>query len=335
MVPCRLVIFIGMLASVHGSPALVRKHSTIMRAVPSIVHEQISLNSGATDGKRSCPMPPDAKWCSVFNISGAEPFFMAVYAENDLVSEVICNTGRWEDLEIRSLGAPGHALDVGGNLGYYSFVLAHAGWNVTTFEPFARNVQLMHATMCRNPWMMAKIKIHNVGLGAHPDECQIISPVDNFGDGNTRCGEDALKPAPYNCKIRQSFHVARLDDLLSSEGVPNIDFLKIDVEGFECQVLAGGQSVLKFYKPRLIHTEVWWKMQGCEPGNYLQNIIKQGYKIADDEACIQPHVHVPSRGEILNTWACRKIENSSSLLQVASAPIPPSQKHRMLFRFDR
>lgn len=35
---------------------------------------------------------------------------------------------------------PGHACDIGGNLGFYTFALAKAGWNVTTFEAMSTNV---------------------------------------------------------------------------------------------------------------------------------------------------------------------------------------------------
>mmetsp|Transcript_12290 Transcript_12290/g.23127 ORF Transcript_12290/g.23127 Transcript_12290/m.23127 type:complete len:330 (+) Transcript_12290:63-1052(+) len=297
----------------------------------STSHKQsssVAIDSG-------CPLPDHGKWCTV-KVPGAEPFQMAVYASNDIVSHSICDSGQWESniIDTADLGVPGHAVDIGGNIGYFTFVLAHAGWNVTTFEPLDKNVQLMQATLCQNPGMKRKVNLHQVGLGAHPDECQLISHVTNMGDGVVRCGEEAKKEVPLNHAVRQSFQVKRLDDMLSPELVPKVDFLKIDVEGFECQVFAGGKKVLEVYKPRRLATEVWAEMQGCEPANYFKMFLKKGYKIASDQACKHSDTEVPRVGGRKNFWICRNVEDRFTLLQAGSNPISPLQKHRVLFKLD-
>lgn len=281
----------------------------------------------------NCPLPEDAKWCSV-NVPGTKSFQMAVYVSQDIVSKQICDQGVWEDLHPEDLGARGHAIDIGGNIGYHTFVLANAGWNVTTFEPMAKNVQLMQATLCRNPVMKPRIDIHQVGLGASDDVCQIMSDTINVGDGITRCGEDAKKAVPVHYEIRQSFDVRRLDDMLIPEAVPTVDYVKLDVEGFECQVLAGGSKLFDVYKPRLLHTEVWSEMHGCDPGSYIEMFLKNGYKVASDVACMKPDMDGPRgpRGKISTKdfWICKK----SSLIQQSSVTIPPAHKRRVLFKSD-
>lgn len=58
-----------------------------------------------------------------------------------------------------------------------------------------------------------------------------------------------------------------------------IDFVKIDVETFECQVFKGGQSVLTKYRPKMIKSEVWREMTGCTPQEYFGMFKAANYKI--------------------------------------------------------
>lgn len=276
-----------------------------------------------------CATPSDAQWCQVA-VPGLAPFFMALYAKDDIVSNNICSQGVWEDLDPVSLGSAGHAVDIGGNIGYFTFVLAQAGWNVTTFEPIPKNVALMQATLCQNPHLKSKIDIHNVGLGAKAENCQILSGDDNVGDGIARCGADAETPVPAGYNIRSSFSVHRLDDMRLKHDT--VDFVKIDVEGFECQVFNGGRQFLEKYRPHHLHTEVWGKMQGCEPADYLNMFAKKGYHIASDEACHKKGATVPVAGEIRDYWMCDKAP--VSLLQLPPGSIPPFQKRRLLLQLD-
>ena len=57
-----------------------------------------------------------------------------------------------------------------------------------------------------------------------------------------------------------------------------IDFVKIDVEGFECKVFKGASKLLQ-QKPRIIQSEVWGTMQGCTPRQYVQLFMDAGYHL--------------------------------------------------------
>lgn len=49
----------------------------------------------------------------------------------------------------------------------------------------------------------------------------------------------------------QTIEVDRLDTVCMEQNTGKIDFIKIDVEGFEYEVLAGGSEVIKKWKPVL------------------------------------------------------------------------------------
>jgi FkbM family methyltransferase len=265
----------------------------------------------------ACPLPANARWCQV---TLGSTFSMAVYGSDDIVSNSICSTGTWElsASDVAELGKPAHALDIGANVGFYSLVLAAAGWNVTAFEPMASNSALIEATMCANPILKPRVTLNKFGLGSKDDHCIIVSGDDNVGDGVSKCGEDAQKfkqqgQAGYH--ERASMDIRRLDDILAQQQVKQLDFVKMDVEGFECQVMAGGQSLLTKYRPKIIQSEVWPTMQGCLPQAYLASFAKANYTVAKDRACSTQDLSRPS--QIDNRFMCRK--TSVSLLETVAS----------------
>merc|ERR1719215_812744 len=202
-----------------------------------------------------------------------------------------------------SFGPPGTALDVGGNIGYNAFMLAQFGWHVHTFEPMDLNVAMMRATACQNPVMAQRVEIHHMGLGAVDEDCELLSNHTNQGDGISRCGVN-LGPAPYGYAVRQRFSVKRLDGVLAGLNLGAIRLVKMDVEGFECQVLKGGRSLLTHYKPRLIQTEVFHELQGCTVQEYLGQYATAGYTVAKDIHCAYPTMH--HSGAVDDFYMCLK-----------------------------
>lgn len=278
-----------------------------------------TTDADGNSSARDCALPSFATWCTVSHTAKGTSFQMAVYRYNDIVSTSICNQGFWETPGVSDLGPPGTALDIGANVGYYSFLLAEAGWRVEAFEPLPNNLELIKATACRNPELAAKIKIHSFGLGAHDDSCVFLSGHDNVGDGWVRCGDEAVKmrsglmPVPAGYGLRGSFPVKRLDDVLAAPGAPKeIDYVKIDVEGFECQVFKGGSSVLSNFRPRNIQSEVWPKMDHCKPTDYLDMFHQARYKVAKFRGC--PHEDASLTPHIEDFFMCRK---GPVLLQLA------------------
>jgi len=273
-----------------------------------------------------CSLPEGGRWCEVHVGQGFQAFQMAVYSEQDIVSAEICGSGKWEKMSVPDFGKAGTALDIGANLGYYSFVLANAGWQVHAFEPLSKNLELFRATLCRNPHLKEKITLHAIGLGPKKEHCSFVSDPNNRGDGWTICGD---RPHPAKYKEREGFDVHRLDDVLSQSGLQSIDFVKIDVEGFECQVFEGGKQLLSKFRPKVIQTEVWHEMVGCNPQDYLSMFTSAEYKLFKSEGCHSPSTVLS--GGIENFWACRMgSQNGTSLVEQKQQ----KRSAQVLFRLD-
>mmetsp|Transcript_29481 Transcript_29481/g.80937 ORF Transcript_29481/g.80937 Transcript_29481/m.80937 type:complete len:333 (-) Transcript_29481:119-1117(-) len=254
------------------------------------------------DGAAVCALPPNARWCKVC-LQGLQAFDMAVYAAKDIVSDAICTSGSWEMANLSAFGPAGHALDVGGNIGYYTLGLAAAGWTVTSIEPLPGNVALMQASLCRNPELASRVQLLRLAVGAKNDRCTSASDPDNMGDGWIRCGEDA-KHIPAGYTFRGQFDVERLDDVMQQQHISRVDLVKIDVEGWECQVFAGAKKLLSVYKPRMVQTEVWKSMVGCDPVEYLQMFKANAYEVTKDMRCQTPSTEL--QADIENFWMCRE-----------------------------
>lgn len=242
-----------------------------------------------------CPLPRGAVWCET-HLKDLPSFWMAVYdwdVAEDWVSYNICHEGYWEEQDMSEFGTPGHMLDIGGNIGFYAFAFAQAGWTVTTFEPMETNTALMNATLCRNPDLAQRVRLNAFGLGATTHQCRMMSPQSNVGDGFTRCDDEeegtVLQENENTFKEVGHFIVRRLDEVLLEQGITHVDLVKIDVEGHESQVFAGAPNFLEQYRPRLIKSEAWQFMVGSTGPtsgyDYLAMFERAGYKAFDDNKC--------------------------------------------------
>lgn len=295
-------------------------------------HLQVGSHVEDSAKLEKCPLPESAQWCTVRIGLKHDTFEMAVYNSADIVSQSICSTGTWElqQNDISDLGTPGRALDIGANVGFYSLVLAASGWNVTAFEPMKANTELIEASMCANPELAERITLNKFGLGSKDDHCIIFSDDFNVGDGHSACGDDAKKPMPAHYHKRASMDIQRLDDALAKQNIDHVDFVKMDVEGFECQVMAGGQSLLNKFRPRMIQSEVWPDMQGCLPQDFLASFAKAKYDVAKDRECTTPDLSRPTA--IDNRFMCKQTKPNAglSLAEIAESVASYGQRQRSI-----
>ena len=153
----------------------------------------------------------------------------------------------------------GTFLDIGANLGYYSLLFAHAGFNVVAVEPMARNRQAIEGSLCLNPKLRTRVKVVPVAL-VSPAELNerpcVIKSTDykiNIGNGRLVCGRgDVCQAGDANCEV---VPVKTLDAVLAEVAPASVDVVKMDVEVHECQVLAGGDTLFSSFHPHLLQIE--------------------------------------------------------------------------------
>jgi FkbM family methyltransferase len=138
------------------------------------------------------------------------------------------------------------ALDVGANLGVLTLLMAKLvgpTGTVHAFEPNPMLCQRLEQTLSRN--QAKNVKLHAVALGASETRMDLRVPRGNFGAASLV--RKIADPAQTH-----SVTVRKLDDVIFQEANSRIAFMKLDVEGFELEVLRGAQRLLERLRPAVL-----------------------------------------------------------------------------------
>jgi hypothetical protein len=87
--------------------------------------------------------------------------------------------------------------------------------------------------------------VANIGLGDAEGQFELIVDTPTNRGGNRILLSNEMK------KESSLIHVKTLDNWIKNENITNVDLMKIDVEGFELNVLKGGIETIKKYRPAL------------------------------------------------------------------------------------
>jgi FkbM family methyltransferase len=129
--------------------------------------------------------------------------------------------------------------DVGANLGLVSLRLAArvgASGRVHSFEPNPRMQYYLRETIAANEH--APIALHPIGLGDRDCKLTLSIPTGNYGAASFKADEFSSVDDLISVPVR------RLSQYAAEFGIENIAFMKIDVEGFESEVIAGGADLI-------------------------------------------------------------------------------------------
>lgn len=132
-------------------------------------------------------------------------------------------------------------LDIGANVGFYSLTFSEAVGQaglVYAFEPMPHNCQKIETAIAQNH--ITNIHLHPVAVGNASGQLTLYVSPSN--EGNT--GAASVVVGTLDRTIPVEVEVVVLDDLLAAAGVARIDFIKIDIEGFELEALQGLEKYL-------------------------------------------------------------------------------------------
>ncbi|MFN7641995.1 MAG: FkbM family methyltransferase [Burkholderiales bacterium] len=143
----------------------------------------------------------------------------------------------------RARFAASTALDVGANIGNHACFLARRFHEVLAFEPSPTFVHLLHANRLVN--RAHNIVVHPVGLG----RADAVLPFCELSEGNL--GSSAfVTDGAHRGDATHELQVRRADGyLLEHPPARPVALVKIDVEGFETEVLDGLRATLVAHRP--------------------------------------------------------------------------------------
>jgi FkbM family methyltransferase len=125
-------------------------------------------------------------------------------------------------------------IDIGANIGWYTCLAGVRGKRVLAFEPMPSNLRFLLSNLAHNG--LDRVELYPLGLGAEPRLLKMYGagPVASFFSGwhGTAAGHFTLVP------------VTSLDIVVGSRFSGARALIKLDVEGFEYEVLRGAASTL-------------------------------------------------------------------------------------------
>src|SRR6266478_3305706 len=127
-------------------------------------------------------------------------------------------------------------LDIGANVGFYSCLAGSRGKHVVSFEPSPRNLNFLYRNLWENKLSCAEV--FPVGLGKQCGLSRIygFGGISSFVAGWAQADTSRYSLVP----------VTTLDAVVAGRFQGKKLLIKMDVEGFELDVLAGAEKVLDF-----------------------------------------------------------------------------------------
>jgi len=197
--------------------------------------------------------------------------------------------------------------DIGANIGSYTILASgHVGAKTFCFEPIPATFSRLMGNIVLNK-MENKTITFNIALGSKKGNIKFTKSFDTTNHVAAENEIDVLVVP-----------VATLDSVLENQQIPSL--LKIDVEGFEAEVIMGGGEVLKnnALKAILIELNGSGKKYGYNDSEISTKLLETGFS---------PYVYIPKLRKLvelcpyksvgINTLYVRDVDFVSKRLECA------------------
>ena len=168
-------------------------------------------------------------------------------------------------------------LDVGANVGLYSaLALSTPGFRgrVLAIEPHAESRRYLEKTLASNAPQPGAAQIIGLAASDHAGTLALYKNPENKGDNR-------LYPDPL-LQGEESVGADTLDNICRGAGIASAQFVKIDVQGAEAQVVRGAAGVLGASSECILMTEFWpygLARCGSDALDYLGMLRELGFRL--------------------------------------------------------
>ncbi len=160
------------------------------------------------------------------------------------------------------------AVDIGSNIGYYALLEARLvgdSGRVLAIEPFSTSAAYLERNIAANGYR--NVTVYRCAMGGENKAGNLyLYEAANF---------NSMTPHPTMIG-QEEVDIWRLDDLLHDQ--TRIDFLRMDIEGYECEALSGMTGILAKFRPLLcieVHPNV---VEGDRLVGFLEQLKGFGYE---------------------------------------------------------
>lgn len=147
-------------------------------------------------------------------------------------------------------------LDIGANNGLFSLAYAsmYKGAQVHSFEPVSFIFDELTKNLHMNPHISADVHAHNFGLSNRTETLKLSIPAPEQHARYRRYNQKAALDTRLFSVLgkgekKYDAKFVPLDIWIDEQKISAVDFIKIDVEGYEYPVLEGALNTLRLFRP--------------------------------------------------------------------------------------
>jgi FkbM family methyltransferase len=182
-----------------------------------------------------------------------------------------------------------YVLDIGANIGCHTLPLAKIvgeQGKVFAFEPMSRAFSKLKQNVGLNSFkniVLEKIAFSDVSQKKDSIHFRSSWPLDSIEVDKQ--------------KEKEEVEFTTLDDYVKKNNIQRIDFMKLDVDGYECKIVKGGMNALKKFRPMMIIELGISTLKGVgdEPDKLIDSLMSLGYSFFSEKE-LKPY---PGKDSIL------------------------------------
>jgi FkbM family methyltransferase len=176
-------------------------------------------------------------------------------------------------------------VDIGANIGLYTSLAMHqldADGRVVTFEPHPQSFSFLQKNIAANQTgtrACPRINAFNLAAASERGQRELRLNPENRADNR-------LYQGTYQGKVEQwdalPVEGRPVDDVMTELGITEVNFVKIDIQGYEQNAISGFQNTLARSKNVIMMSEFWpkgLKEAGGSATEYLQLLTDLGFKL--------------------------------------------------------
>lgn len=220
-------------------------------------------------------------------------FGKKIYLSNDIIlarfKKNLDHVFKW--MKILKLRKNCIILDIGANIGINSicYKKIFKASKIYSFEPIKKTFNALRKNVNKNN-LSKSIKTFNFGLSDKKQKASLSIPTKEQGERYKYFLNSGLYSIHGKGKEKIRVNLQTLDQFVNKQKMKKVDFIKIDVEGHEFEILQGALNTIKKFKP-IIQSEFNYitkslslksdnhYLRFAEQYNYKIMLLGKGYKI--------------------------------------------------------
>lgn len=195
--------------------------------------------------------PEDAKLVGGVWLPASEEHFVEMMLHNKKRMRIVDGKHTYQyhkierAMELQPADRRRICLDVGAHVGLWAMWLVKWFDHVHSFEPVPRFADIYPHNVHMN-----RASLHRFALGEREGEVAISIPLDMTGNSHVAIPDRNPDRRDGHGPIDQVFGVSL--KALDSLGLRDVDFIKIDVEGYELPVVKGAAETIRSWRPNIV-----------------------------------------------------------------------------------